>query len=264
MLVGRTFWSPRKRHDAVATASSNAVRKVREDAARRWRDSQAARELEGSLISLAALIGTDVTNPDGEAVGQLRDVVVRWTSRTSHPAVTAIVVRASGHNTVIGAHWVEMSSSSGVRLRAHAAYARGAQRRPGEVLLAHDVLDRQVVGADGVDIVRPADVYLAAVKGGIELIGIEVGVRALLRRLGSKRRRGRVRPARVIDWATIRSFTPVRDDGTGHRGRRSDLAGATGTGLRLNVAAEELSALRAAEVEAALHQSDDESEGPSP
>jgi hypothetical protein len=44
-------------------------------------------------------------------------------------------------------------------------------------LLARDVLDRQVIDAGGVQIVRPADLYLAAVEDRIELVGIEVGIR---------------------------------------------------------------------------------------
>ncbi len=130
--------------------------------------------------------------------------------------------------------------------------------------LAHDVLDRQVVGGDGVDMVRPADVYLVCVHGHVELVGIDVGVRALLRRLGPRRLRGRIRPRRVIDWASVRSFSPTRDDGVPRRRRRPELAGKTGAGLQLGVAAEELSELGASEVESALRASRGESDGESP
>jgi sporulation protein YlmC with PRC-barrel domain len=33
----------------------------------------------GSLISLAALLGSDVKDSAGSTVGRLRDIVVRWT-----------------------------------------------------------------------------------------------------------------------------------------------------------------------------------------
>jgi hypothetical protein len=62
--------------------------------------------------------------------------------------------------------------------------------------------------------VRPADVYLATVDGRVELVGIDVGVRTLLRRLGPKRLRSRLqlcRPSpagydhRVRGWGSQRN-----------------------------------------------------------
>lgn len=208
--------------------------------------------LEGSLISLAAVLGTEVKDSAGATIGQLRDVVVRWTRAGSYPAVTAIVVRAGKRDAVIGARWVELSGPSSVRLHSSAVYAHAIDRHPADVALAHDVLDRQVVDADGVQIVRPSDVYLATVDGRIDLVGIEVGIRALLRRLGPKRLRSRFRPDRVIDWATIRSFSPARADGLRFPGRRSDLAGQAGSGLLLDGSTGEVRRLRASEIEAAL------------
>ena len=138
---------------------------------------------------------------------------------------------------------------------------RSAQRRHGEVALAHDVLDRQIVGADGVDALRPADVYLASLADRVELVGIEIGPRALLRRLGLRRLRGRIRPQRVIDWATVRSFTPVLGDSTHSRGRRSALAGLTGTEIELDVAGRQSRGLSPSEVRSALREAQDRLDG---
>jgi sporulation protein YlmC with PRC-barrel domain len=198
----------------------------------RARESLAALKLEGSLISLAALLGTEVKDSAGAPVGQLRDAVVRWTKGRSYPAVTAIVVRTGRRDVLVGARWVEFSAPSSVRLRSSAVYARAIKRHPADVALAHDVLDRQIVDAAGVQIVRPADLYLSVLDGRIDLVGIEIGVLAPLRRLGPKRLRSRFRPERVIDWTSIRSFSPARADGVWSPGRRSDLAGQAGSGLR--------------------------------
>ena len=146
---------------------ANAVRRLREDGARRWRETAAARELEGSLISLAGLLGTVVTDPREVAVGRLDDVIVHWTAASAYPAVTGIVVGTGKSEVFIGIRWVEMSAPATVRLRDSAVHARGAERRAREVSLAHDVLDRQVIDAAGVDMVRPADVYLAVVRGSL-------------------------------------------------------------------------------------------------
>jgi len=219
--------------------------------ARRTRERASARALQGSLISLAALAGSSVRDASGEPVGKLRDVVVHWTRATAYPPATAIVIRSGGHDVLVGMRWVDIEAPASVRLRSSAVYARTLERRPADVALAHDVLDRQVVDTNGMQLVRPADVYLVDMDGRIEVAGIEVGVGALLRRIGPRRLRARARPRRVIDWATIRAFAPARPDGVG-RGRRDELAGHAGAGLELAVSAGELRRLRASEVEDAL------------
>src|SRR5271166_6852004 len=69
------------------------------------RQRAAARELEGSLISLAAVIGMDVKDSAGDTVGTLQDVVVHWTGDTPHTPVTAIVVRAGKHDALVTGGW---------------------------------------------------------------------------------------------------------------------------------------------------------------
>lgn len=252
MGFNRPTWRPGHERNTVTASRSRQLARLREQREHRAREDIAARSLEGSLISLAAVLGAEVRDSAGATIGQLRDVVVRWTKGTSYPAVTAIVVRSGRRDVLIGARWIEASPPSSVRLRSSKAYARAIERHAADVALAHDVLDRQIVDADGVQIVRPADVYLAAVDGRVDLVGIEIGVKALLRRLGPKRLRSRFRPERVIDWATIRSFSPARADGVRSPGRRSDLAGQAGSGLVLDGAAGEVRRLQASDIDAEL------------
>ncbi len=255
-FIGRK-WLPGKERDPAAAARVSAVAQLREERARRWRESAAAHELEDSLISLAAILGTDVRDSGGEVVGRLRDVVVHWSDAAEYPTATAVIVRSGRRDLLIRASWVEASPPASVRLRSSAAYARAVERHPGDVALAHDVLDRQVVDKDGTQLVRPSDVYLAAVDGRIDLVGIEVGPRALLKRLGPRRMRTRVRPERFIDWATIRSFAPVHPGGIRARGHRPDLAGQTGSVLELEVSSGEIRELQASDIEAALRDADE-------
>jgi hypothetical protein len=261
MGFNRPTWTPGHERRGLSTAGVERVIALRRRREEQVRDRVAARQLEGSLLSLAALLGTVIKDPAGAVVGELRDVVVNWTSRASYPQVTGIVMRAGRHEVLIGARWVEFSPPAVVRLRSSKAYARAAERRPADVELAHDVLDRQLVDSAGTQIVRPADIYLATVNGHVEAVGIEVGAGALLRRLGPKRLRGHFRPAQVIDWRDIAAFAPAREDGTAStaspastasRGRRSDLAGQPGSGLALGGQAADVRRLHPSEVRAAL------------
>src|SRR6266498_5514620 len=78
---------------------------------------------------------------------------------------------------------------------------REVERREGEVLLARDVLDHQLVETDGMKVIRAADLYLAQVAGRWRLVGVDVSMQTLARRLGPARWRWVPTPERVIDWA---------------------------------------------------------------
>jgi len=254
MGFNRVTWSPGHERKPVGSARFRQLARLRRQREARARESTAAHALAGSLMSLAALLGGEVKDPDGRSVGRLGDVVVHWTTRGAYPSVKAIVVRSGKRDFLIGARWLEASPPATVRLRSSRAYAGSVERHPADVALAHDVLDRQLVDAGGVQIVRPADLYLAAVRDGIELVGIEIGARALLRRIGPKHLRTRLRPDRVIDWGSITAFVPARDDRDPHRGRRSDLAGHAGAGLALDRHAAEVKRLKPSDIQAALDE----------
>jgi len=245
----RVTWLPGRDR---AVVRSNALAQVRQKREHVARELFAARALEGSLISLAAVLGTEVRDPDGRKVGRMTDLVVRWTKSQPYPGVSSVVMRAGDDELVVGIRWVTIASPGTVRLRSSAAHVRAPERHPADVALAHDVLDRQVVDAEGLQLVRPSDVYLAHVHGRVELIGLEIGPGALLRRLGPRSLRSRMRPRHVIDWATIGSFSSPRQDGDQAGGRQADLAGRAGTGLVLNASSGEVQRWRASEVQAAL------------
>jgi hypothetical protein len=248
----RVTWTPGHERESIDASHFRQLAKLRRQREARARETAAAHALRGSLISLAAVLGSEVKDSDGRSVGRLSDVVVHWTTREAYPTVKAVIVKAGRLEVVIGARWLEAASPFAVRLRSSRAYASAVDRHPDDVLLAHDVLDRQVVDADGVQILRPSDIYLAAVGGRIELVGIEVGIGALVRRLGPRRLRSRVRVGRAIDWGSISAFAPPPVKANMPHGRRSQIAGEAGTGLELDREAAEVKRLRPSEVQAAL------------
>jgi sporulation protein YlmC with PRC-barrel domain len=256
MGFNKPTWSPGRDRRAVSDEHFRALRRLRARSERSARERVAARELEGSLVSLAALIGSAIMDPEGRRVGELRDVVVNWTATASHPRMTAIVMRTGERDVLVSNRWIEVSAPASVRLRSAKAYARAVERRSGDVALAQDVLDHQIVDRDGTQLVRPADVYLAAVHGHVELIGVEVGPRALMRRLGPKRLRGRVRPQRVIDWGSIDGFAPRPGESVPAHGRRASVAGRPGAGIELDGTGAEVKPLRPSELQAALERTE--------
>jgi CBS domain-containing protein len=189
---------------------ANPARPLR--SARRQRNSRilAVRSVRDSLISVAGLVGSPVRNRAGDHIGRMADIVARWDGEESYPAVTGLVVKIGGRRAFASMDQVDSVTRAGVQLESARIDLMEFARRDGEVLLGRDVLDHQLVDVDGVQVIRPADLYLAQIPGPdgstLRLVGVDVSSQTLLRRLGPKRWRGLPTPERVIDWAAIRPF----------------------------------------------------------
>jgi CBS domain-containing protein len=173
---------------------------------RRTRRILASQGVFDSIVSLAGLLGRPVRNQPGQEIGRLNDVVARWADGQVYPPVSGLVIRVGRRLAFVPASAVDRMGHAEVTLRSSRLDLRDVVRRPGEVLLAKDVLDHQLVDVEGVQVIRAADLYLAEVIGRIRLVGADVSNATLLRRLGPRRWRPRPTPDRVIDWAAIQPF----------------------------------------------------------
>lgn len=134
---------------------------------------------------LSHLLGTVVSDASGQRVGWVCDLVARPTDL--FPSVVALVVRRwdrKGHTVHIAWSDVRQISPSRVVL---ADSAEGIRHRPlaeGEVLLAAEVLDKQIVDTMGRRVVKVNDVKLIFVRDELCVLGVDAGARGVLRRLG--------------------------------------------------------------------------------
>ena len=165
-----------------------------------------SRQVRHNIISLVGLAGRPVLNQSGEEVGHLVDMVARVHNGDDYPAVTGIVVRVGRRRAYLDAAAIHHVDRRSVTLRTARLDLREFHRREGEVLLARDILDHQLVDTDQIQVIRAADLYLAQVGDHVRLVGVDVSIQTLLRRLGPKRFRWHPTPDRVIDWAAIESF----------------------------------------------------------
>jgi CBS domain-containing protein len=173
----------------------------------------ATRAVRQAIVSLAGLLGGPVLNQAGQEVGRVVDVVTRLYGEERYPPVTGLVVRVARRRAFLDASALAAVEHRKVTLRTARLDLRDYVRRPGEVLLARDVLDHQLVDVDGVQVIRAADLYLAPVAEQVRLVGVDVSVQALLRRLGPKRLRARPTPDKVIDWDAVAPFGEQSPDG---------------------------------------------------
>jgi flagellar motility protein MotE (MotC chaperone) len=190
----------------TSVTRNHRVARVRRGRRRQTRRILASRGVFDSIVSLAGLIGRPVRNQAGDEIGRLDDVVARWSDGQTYPPASGLVVRVGRRQAFVDASAVDRLERAQVLLRTARLDLRDFTRREGEVMLAHDVLDHQLVDVDGVQVIRAADLYLAEVIGRIRLVGVDVSTATLFRRLGPRHWRPLPTPDRVIDWAAIQPF----------------------------------------------------------
>ncbi len=154
------------------------------------------------LVALSTTVGSLVRNRDGDEAGRLVDVVVS-VDEAEHPPVKGVVVKVGRRRVFAHADQLQTFGSDEIRLSSARLDLVDMHRREGEVLLAEDILDHQLVDVNGARVVRASDLYLLPTEGRIRLVGVDAGFSRLFGRVGPRRLLIRRRPARIIDWAAI-------------------------------------------------------------
>src|SRR5215831_7522455 len=160
---------------------------------------------ERRRIMVTQLLHSPVLNPAGTEVGRLEDFIVKLSDGT-YPPVTGLKVRVGAEEVFVGKDVVVGMEAGGVRLNTHTIHTESFQRRPGEVLLAADVLGRHLVDVVKGRIVQAHDLVLAPGDDGYYLAGIDRSPQAMLRRLFPRRGRPDLRRHAILDWKDIQAF----------------------------------------------------------
>ena len=105
----------------------------------------ALRHVRSELVSLAGLIGKPVLNQAGQQIGHVSDVVARWDTSQPYPPATGLIVRVGRRRAWLPVDAVEEVRRDRVLLRTARLDLRDVALRPGEVELARDVIDHQLV-----------------------------------------------------------------------------------------------------------------------
>jgi len=166
--------------------------------------------LRGVLL-LTRVTGRDVLGPDGRVIGRLGDFTVCLDQQSEPQLVERLVVgRRRAPALLLPWDAVSNYGSDQVVLAAPGADLADFETDsvtdalgPDEILLCRDVLDTQIVDVVGQRLARVGDVVFAlAPQARLELIGVEVGFGAVLRRLGL----GRIVPGfgnDVVAWSDL-------------------------------------------------------------
>lgn len=171
-------------------------------------DPALAHPTRPTSLYLAQVLGKPVLDATGAQIARVKDVVVRF-GTAPRPPISGIVARGGRRDFFLDRSQVASIGTDGVRLATFKVDLRPFARRDGEVLLRRDILDKQLIDVDGRRVVRANDLQLAQVDGPdrqYRLVGVDVSLQALWRRLGPERFTANVVGRHVIDWEDIESF----------------------------------------------------------
>ena len=166
---------------------------------------------------LSTMLGKKVEDTSGRVLGYLADVVAGGPAR--FPLVKGVLVR-SGRKANASEFFIPWSDVADL-LHDRIVVKRSGEGKPpaeGDIFLARDVLDKQIVDMDGYKIVRVTDIRLAGSPGQMRVIGADIGMLAFLRRLGLGGLAERLKSERVLEkdrmvpWHLVSPVEPMPYD----------------------------------------------------
>jgi len=161
------------------------------------------------MAFISELIGRPVTDPEGEGVGTLQDLIARKTEY-AHPVIQAIVIKRHGKNWIVPYPCVSSLLDPEIHLICTEREAPSYVLDDEDIFLARDVMNKQIIDTDGARVVTVNDVELVRVNGKVAVSNVSVGMPGFLRRIGLhwladglSRQLGKVVPEIQISWDDI-------------------------------------------------------------
>jgi CBS domain-containing protein len=157
------------------------------------------------ILHLSTVVGGPLRDADGEQLGKVEDLIVRL-GGSGYPPITGLLVSVARRTSFLGMDRVAQIGREGVVMSKAKLDLRRFERRPDEVLLKRDVLDRQLINVEGARLVRANEIELALVAGSWRVVGVDTGARGGLRRLLPKRLGSHIATGEFLDWAGVEPF----------------------------------------------------------
>ncbi len=127
---------------------------------------------QARTLRLWDLLKRPLTDNDGEPIGRLSDVIVRWRG-ADPPLVTGLVAAVAGREVYVPLEQASAADPAVLRLTSNAIDLRKFDRRHGEVLLRADVLGHRLIDVESARLVKAVDLLLEQRTGDWVLAGVD-------------------------------------------------------------------------------------------
>lgn len=135
------------------------------------------------MLYLSQMLGEPVMDSSGNKIGTISDLAI--STGEVFPRITSLAFKGPGRIPfmISWRKFVDEFNEDGIKLNVDSPDIRFSYLQPDEVLLARDLMNRQIVDTQGMKVVRVNDLKLSQSGSQLRLLGAEVGVRGLLRGL---------------------------------------------------------------------------------
>jgi len=135
------------------------------------------------MLYLSQMLGKPVFDSNGEEIGRISDLAIQ--TKEVFPRITSLAFLGPSKTPfmVSWRKYVENYEDEKILLNVPAYEIRFSYLQPDEILLARDLLNKQIVDTQGLKVVRVNDLKLSSSRNQLRLLGAEVGFRGILRGL---------------------------------------------------------------------------------
>lgn len=164
-------------------------------------------------LFVSEILKKPVLDPKGDELGRVKDLVV--VKGEPLPKVSALIIEKK--KRLFKLPWTDLGIFN-KRIISANVYSEALQPyelNEKDLLLVRDILDKQIVDANGAKVVRVNDVKLQGFNSEAVLIAVDVGTRGIMRRLGIERGGENLMrllkkhlPYSLISWNYIQHLEP--------------------------------------------------------
>jgi CBS domain-containing protein len=140
-----------------------------------------------AIVHVSAVAGSPLLDSAGERLGRIEDVVARLDLAQDLPPVIGLKARIGGREMFVPINRIERLEPAAARTSTTKLNLAQFERRPGEVLLRADVLDRSMIHVPTARLVTAREVELVCDDGTWRVAGIDPTFRARMWRLLPRR-----------------------------------------------------------------------------
>ena len=157
------------------------------------------------IFHLSTFLHRPIFDREGDRIGRVQDLVARL-GDDAHPPVVGAVIRIEGRALFVPIRKIGGLEHGRVTFEGRRVDLRRFERRPGELLLAEDLLARHLINLVRGRLISASEIELAKIDGVWEVVGVDPGRRPLLRRLLGPSMGQRVKADTIVDFASIEPF----------------------------------------------------------
>ncbi|HLJ68268.1 MAG TPA: CBS domain-containing protein [Chloroflexota bacterium] len=154
------------------------------------------------LYRLRQIAPGNLVDTRGDTVGRVEDVIVRL-ERSGYPAVTGLQARIGDRSVFVPIEHVAGVEPGRTHLTRQTVDLGRFERRPGEVLLRHEILNHALINVEAGRLVRAVDVILGRDRTTWHVVGIDPHPRPLLQRVLHTASDAAIEPGSIIDWSRL-------------------------------------------------------------